>query len=73
MFIASLCSLGDLAETGFDGNPEDTFSSHATSPGGSLLYSYIRRLGYFFFWGGGQNFEIQYFWGLSEKLTHHGV
>ena len=32
--------------------------------GGTLIFSYIRRLGPFF---GGQNFEFQYFFGFSEK------
>ena len=32
--------------------------------GGTLIFSYIRRLGPFF-WG--QIFEFQYFWGFSEK------
>ena len=32
--------------------------------GGTLLFSYIRRLGCLF---GVQNFEFQYFWGVSEK------
>ena len=38
--------------------------------GGTLIFSYIRRLGSFF-WG--QNFEFQYFWGFSEKLIFFGV
>ena len=38
--------------------------------GGTLIFSYIRRLGSFF---GGQNFEFQYFWGFSEKLIFFGV
>ena len=32
--------------------------------GGTLIFSYNRRLGSFF-WV--QNFEFQYFWGFSEK------
>ena len=32
--------------------------------GGTLLFSYIRRLGPFF---GGQNFEFQYFFGVFRK------
>ena len=32
--------------------------------GGTLIFSYIRRLGPFFFV---QNFEFQYFLGVSEK------
>ena len=32
--------------------------------GGTLIFSYIRRLGSFF---GVQNFDFQYFWGFSEK------
>ena len=32
--------------------------------GGTLIFSYIRRLGPCF-WV--RNFEFQYFWGLSEK------
>ena len=32
--------------------------------GGTLIFSYIRRLGSFF-WV--QNFEFQYFWGFSER------
>ena len=32
--------------------------------GGTLIFSYIRRLGPFF---GGQIFEFQYFLGFSEK------
>ena len=39
------------------------------SQGGTLIFSYIRRLGSFF---GGQNFEFQYFLGFSEKLTFFG-
>ena len=36
--------------------------------GGTLIFSYIGRLGSFFFLGGGgQNFEFQYFLGFSEK------
>ena len=31
---------------------------------GTLIFSYIRRLGPFL---GGQIFEFQYFWGFSEK------
>ena len=34
--------------------------------GGTLIFSYIRRLGPFF---GVQNSEIQYFFGFSEKLN----
>ena len=37
--------------------------------GGTLIFSYILRLGSF--WGV-QNFEFQYFWGLSEKLIFLG-
>ena len=42
---------------------------HSNPPGGggTLIFSYIRRLRLFFFLGGGQNFEFQYFWGFSEK------
>ena len=32
--------------------------------GGTLIFSYIRRLKSFFVV---QNFEFQYFWGVSEK------
>ena len=32
--------------------------------GGTLIFSYIRRLGPFF---GGSNFEFRYFLGFSEK------
>ena len=32
--------------------------------GGTLIFSYIRRLGPFFFI---QNFEFRYFFGFSEK------
>ena len=35
-----------------------------------LIFSYIRRLGPFF-WV--QNFEFRYFWGFSEKLILFGV
>ena len=38
--------------------------------GGTLIFSYIRRLGSFF---GGSKFEFQYFWGFSEKLIFFGV
>ena len=34
--------------------------------GGTLIFSYIRRLGSFF---GVQNFEFHYFWGFSEKMN----
>ena len=34
-------------------------------PGGTLIFSHIRRLGPFF---GVQNSEFQYFFGFSEKL-----
>ena len=37
--------------------------------GGTLIFSYIRRLGPFF---GGQNFEFQYFFGFSEKKYFFG-
>ena len=33
--------------------------------GGVLIFSYIRRLGSFFFWV--QNFELQYFWGFQKN------
>ena len=39
-------------------------SKYAGGGGGSLIFSYKRRLGSFF---GVQNFEFQYFWGVSEK------
>ena len=32
--------------------------------GGTLIFSYIRRLGSFF---GVQNFEFQYFWGFQKN------
>ena len=35
--------------------------------GGTLIFSYIRRLGPFFWGGGGENFEFQYPLGFSEK------
>ena len=36
----------------------------------SLIFSYIRRLGPFFFLGGGgPNFEIQYFWRVFRKIN----
>ena len=38
--------------------------SLCTPQGGTLIFSYIRRLGSFFFV---QNFEFQYFLGFSEK------
>ena len=38
--------------------------------GGHLIFSYIRRLGLFF---GVQNFEMQYFWGLSEECIFGGM
>ena len=38
--------------------------------GGTLIFSYIRRLGSFF---GVQNLEFQYFLGFSEKLIFLGV
>ena len=37
--------------------------------GGTLIFSYIRKLGPFF---GGQIFEFQYFLGFSEKLIFFG-
>ena len=37
--------------------------------GGTLIFSYIRRLGPFF-WG--QIFEFQYFFGFSEKYIFFG-
>ena len=37
--------------------------------GGTLIFSYIRRLGSFL---GVQNFEFQYFWGVSEKKIFSG-
>ena len=36
---------------------------------GTLIFSYIRRLGSFFF---GQIFEFQYFLGFSEKMNIFG-
>ena len=47
------------------------------TPGGTLIFSYMRRLGlFFFFFGGGggggggvQNFEFQYFWGVFRKMN----
>ena len=41
-----------------------TLSSPSPWGGGTLIFSYIRRLGSFF---GVQNFEFQYFLGFSEK------
>ena len=38
--------------------------------GGTLIFSYIRRLGPFF---GVQNFEFRYFMGFSEKNIFFGV
>ena len=38
--------------------------------GVTLIFSYIRRLGSSF-WV--QNFEFQYFWGVSEKIIMFGV
>ena len=38
--------------------------------GGTLIFSYIRRLGSFL---GVQNFEFQYFWGFSERFIFWGV
>ena len=38
--------------------------------GGTLIFSYICRLGSFF---GVQNFEFQYFWGFSGKLIFLGM
>ena len=42
--------------------------------GGTQTFSYIHGLeSFFFFWGGGvQNFEFQYFSGFSEKLIFLG-
>ena len=40
------------------------FKSFLGSQGGTLIFSYIRRLGSFF---GVQNFEFQYFWGGFRK------
>ena len=36
---------------------------------GTLIFSYIRRRGYFF-WV--QNFEVQFFFGFSEKIIFLG-
>ena len=36
---------------------------------GTLIFSYIGRLGLFFLGGGGgQNFVFQYFWGFQKKI-----
>ena len=51
---ASFCYLGDMLCAGGGCAPR----------GGTLIFSYIRRLGPFF-WG--QIFEFQYFLGFSEK------
>ena len=40
---------------------------HLEPQGGSLIFSYLRRLGPFF---GVQNFELQYFRGVSEKKEY---
>ena len=51
-------------------NPSSNIDSQSTSGylklshGGTLIFSYIRRLGSFF---GVQNFEFQYFLGFLEK------
>ena len=37
--------------------------------GGTLIFSYIRRLGSFF---GVQNFEFQYFWGFQKNKYFFG-
>ena len=41
-----------------------TMGANAKGGGGTLKFSYIRRLGPF---SGVPNFEFQYFWGLSEE------
>ena len=47
--------------------------------GGGYIDIFIHTLAwvifFFFFLGGGgvQNFEVQYFWGFSEKLMSFGV
>ena len=41
--------------------------------GGTMIFSYIRRLGPFFFLGGGvQNFEFQYIFGGFRKMIIFG-
>ena len=42
----------------------------AYSPRGGGSDIFVRRLGSFF---GVQNFEFQYFWGVSEKLIFLGI
>ena len=42
----------------------------ANPRGGTLIFSYIRRLGSFF---GFQNFEFQNVFGFSEKIIFFGV
>ena len=45
-------------------DPEGWAGDPGGGGGGTLIFSYIRRLGSFF---GVQNFEFQYFWEFSEK------
>ena len=57
----------------FWSRPGPTFCRSWSGPkggGGTLIFSYIRRLGSLF-WV--QNFEFQYFWGFSEKIIIFGV
>ena len=50
-------------------SPEQTSQNATFDPrggvGGTLIFSYIRRLGHFFLV---QNFEFQYVFGFSEKM-----
>ena len=44
--------------------------SYKKAQGGTMIFSYIRKLGSFF-WV--QNFEFQYFWGVFRKINIFGV
>ena len=46
--------------------PSFPYFRHSNPRGGTLIFSYIRRLR-LFFGVGGQNFEFRYFLGFSEK------
>ena len=55
----------------YERSPSNMISESQGGGGfGTLIFSYIRRLGPFF---GVQNFEFQYFFGFLEKLIFFGV
>ena len=77
-FVQVCCHLAKLhTETNFkfsaatkSENKARYMSSVAQRGGGTLIISYIHRLGSFL---GVQIFEFQYFWGFSEKLLFFWV